>query len=126
MPMAWTVYFWLVAALLLVPLPFKVAGYISGKDASPKSVKIEEMANLAFFLFGLLGLYSYVYAVQLLTPTVWKTWVVVSVLISVAGLIWSPKLKYAVDVMGKVRTRIAIAVGFIALVPMLVGVWRAG
>ena len=124
--MAWTVYFWLVAALLLVPLPFKVAGYISGKDASPKSVKIEEMANLVFFLFGLVGLYSYVYAVQLLTPTVWKTWVVVSVLISVAGLIWSPKLKYAVDVMGKVRTRIAIAVGFIALVPMLVGVWRAG
>ena len=124
--MAWTVYFWLVAALLLVPLPFKVAGYISGKDASPKSVKVEEMANLVFFLFGLVGLYSYVYAVQLLTPTVWKTWVVVSVRISVAGLIWSPKLKYAVDVMGKVRTRIAIAVGFIALVPMLVGVWRAG
>jgi len=124
--MAWTVYFWLVAALLLVPLPFKVAGYVTGKDASPRPVKVEEMANLAFFLFGLAGLHSYVYATQLLTPMIWKTWVVLSVVISVAGMIWSPKLKYAVDVMGKARTRIAIAVGFVALLPMLVGVWRAG
>ena len=124
--MAWTVYFWAVAALLVLPVPFKIAGYLSGKDASPKSVKIEEMANLAFFLFGLVGLYSYVHGVHLPSPAIWKAWVVLAVLVSLAGLFWSPKLKYAADVMGKGRTRIVIAVGFVAFVPMMVAVWRAG
>ena len=33
--MGWKIYFWAIAALLVVPLPFKLAGYFSGKDASP-------------------------------------------------------------------------------------------
>ena len=124
--MAWTIYFWTVASLLLLPLPFKVAGYLSGKDASPKAVKVEEMANVAFFLFGLVGLYSYVYGADLLSAVVWKTWVVLAAVISSVGMFWSPKLKYASDVMGKARTRAAVTVGFLVFIPMLVGVWRAG
>jgi len=124
--MAWVIYFWAVTALLLVPLPFKIAAYVSGKDASPTAVKVEEMANLAFFLVGLVGLYTYVYREQVLSPWLWRPWVILAVVISVVGLIWSPKLKYAVDVMGKARTRMVMAVGFVALFPMLLGVWRAG
>ena len=124
--MVWIVYFWAVATLLVVPLPFKIAGYASGRDTSPKAVKIEEMANLAFFLVGLAGLYSYVYRTHLLTPVVWKAWVALAIVVSLVGLVWSPKLTYAVGVMGKSRTRLAIAAGFVAFLPMLVGVWRAG
>jgi len=120
------IYFWAVAALLVLPLPFKIAGYVSGRDASPGPVKVEEMANLAFFLFGLVGLHSYAYGGHVLTPVVWKTWVILAVVVSLAGLFWSPKLKYAVDIMGERRTRLAIVAGFVALLPMLVGVWRAG
>jgi hypothetical protein len=44
----WEVTFWLTASLLILPFPFKLSGYVSGKDTSPLSVKIEEMANVLF------------------------------------------------------------------------------
>src|SRR5258706_9079584 len=121
--MAWVVYFWAVAALWLLPLPFKIAGYVSGKDDSPRAVKIEEMANLVFFLVGLAGLYSYVYHIDLLPPLFWRAWIALAFAVTIAGLIWSPKIRYAAQVMGKSRVRVAIAISFIALGPMLVGGW---
>jgi len=124
--MGWKIYFWAIAALLVVPLPFKLAGYFSGKDASPKAVKLEEMANAAFFIVGLFGLYGAVYQVGMLTPLFWKAWVVLAVALSVAGLFWSPKIKYGASVMGASRVRAAIAVGFLVFAPMLVAVWGAG
>lgn len=124
--MAWQVYFWVIAAMLLLPLPFKLFEYATGRDESPKSVKVEEMLNLGFMLVGLAGLYAYVYAADMLSPLFWKSWVVLSVVISLLGLLWSPKLRYAVDVIGKRRTRVAIGVGFVLMGPMLFGVWHAG
>jgi len=122
--MAWVVYFWLVAALLLLPLPFKIFEYVTGKDSSPTIVKAEEMLNAAFFSVGLVGLYGFAYQQPLLTPTFWKLWVVLAVLISISGLFWSPKLKYGLGVMGKLRTRLVLAIGTLFLLPMLVGIWH--
>ena len=124
--MGWKIYFWAIAALLVIPLPLKIAGYISGKDTSPVAVKIEEMANAAFFLVGLVGLYGFVYQVSFLTPLFWKAWVLLAVALSIVGPLWSPKLKYGTSVMGPARVRVAIALGFLVFVPMLVAVWGAG
>jgi hypothetical protein len=124
--MGWKIYFWAIAALLVLPLPLKLAGYISGKDKSPKAVKVEEMANAAFFIVGLFGLYGSVYQVDVLTPLFWKGWVALAVALSIAGLFWSPKVKYGASVMGTSRVRAVIALGFLAFVPMLVAVWGAG
>jgi len=124
--MGWKIYFWAIAALLVLPLPLKLAGYISGKDTSPVAVKIEEMANAAFFLVGLVGLYGFVYQETFLTPLFWKGWVVLAVALSIVGPFWSPKLKYGASVMGPTRVRVAIALGFLVFVPMLVAVWQAG
>ena len=121
--MAWKIYFWLVAALIVLPLPFKIFEYVTGRDGSPTIVKIDEMFNAAFFAVGLVGLYGFAYQHHFLVPLFWKTWVVLAVVVSLAGLVWSPKLKYGVSVMGKSRTRAILAVGTIFLVPMLVGVW---
>jgi hypothetical protein len=121
--MAWIIYFWAIAAVLVLPLPFKVIEYISGKDKSPMSVKIEEMTNAVFFFVGLVGLYGFVYNVDYLSPLFWRIWIVLAVVLSIAAIFWSPKLKYAVNVMGKTRTRIVVGIGSLAFVPMLVGLF---
>ena len=124
--MSWLVYFWAIAALLVLPFPFKIAEYALGRDKSPRVVKIEEMANAIFFFVGLAGLYGFVYHVELLTAFFWRVWVVLAVAISIAGLVWSPKLSYAAAVLGKTRARVIVGVSFIAFVPMLIGVWQSG
>jgi len=121
--MAWKIYFWLVAALLLLPLPFKIFEYATGRDGSPKTVKIEEMVNAAFFSVGLVGLYGLAYQQSFLMPAFWRTWVILAIVVSLTAVLWSPKLTYGVSVMGKSNTRAFIAVGTIFLAPMLVGVW---
>ncbi|MFC0682545.1 hypothetical protein ACFFGH_32340 [Lysobacter korlensis] len=122
--MAWKIYFWLVAALIVLPLPFKLFEYATGRDGSPTSIKAEELINAAFFGVGLVGLYGFAYErPHLVPPLFWAGWVVVAIVLSVGGLFWSPKVKYGSGVMGKSRTRIVLAVGTLFLAPMLVGVW---
>src|SRR3990167_1062765 len=121
--MAWIIYFWAIAAYFVFFLPFKIAEYVSGKDKSPRSVKIEEMANTAFFLVGLVGLYGFVYGVKFFTPLFWRGWIALAIVISIAAVFWSPKVKYADNVMGKTRTRIVVAIGSLVFVPMLVGLF---
>lgn len=122
--MAWIIYFWAITAYFIIFLPFKIAEYVSGKDKSPRSVKFEEMANTAFFLVGLVGLYGFVYNEAFLTPLFWRAWIGIAVVISVAAVFWSPKVKYADNVMGKTRTRIVVAIGSLVFVPMLVGLFE--
>jgi hypothetical protein len=125
--MGWVIYFWAIAAWLVIPMPFKIAGYISGKDDSPKAAKIEEALNTLFFLVGLVGFHGFVYHTQILTPLFWRVWVVIAAAISLAGLIWvSPKLKYAIGVMGPSRVKLLVGVSFLLYTPMLVGVWGSG
>ena len=125
--MGWVIYFWVISAWLIIPLPFKIAGYISGKDDSPRTAKIEEALNTLFFLIGLVGFYGFIYQVHMLTPLFWRAWVVFAVVISVVGLIWvSPKLKYGISVMGQARVKILVGVSFLVYAPMLVGVWHSG
>jgi hypothetical protein len=121
--MAWAVYFWLIAAFLVLPLPFKLLEYVAGKDSSPRIVKVEEMANAAFFLVGLVGLYGFVYHVQFLSPFFWRAWIGLAILVSVGGIFWSPKIRYGSSVLGKTRTRLIIGVGSLAFAPMLVGLF---
>ena len=122
--MNWIVYFWVIAVLLIAPLPFKIAGYVRGRDDSPRAVKIEEMLNAAVFLVGLVGLYGYAYQVNLPGPSIWRACVVFAALLSVGSLLWSPRLAYVALRLGTVGARVVIGLGFLAFAPMLVGVWR--
>ena len=120
--MFWVAYFWIVAALLIAPLPLKLSAYASGKDDSPRGVKVDEMLHAAVFLTGLVGLYGYVYHSDL--PSAWKGWVLLAVVYSVASVLWSPRVKYAATRLGMFGARVVIGLGFLVFVPMLVGVWR--
>jgi hypothetical protein len=122
--MVWKVYFWLLAAFFVLPLPYKLWEYATGRDASPRGIKVEEMANAGFFILGLPALYGFAYASAGYAPWLWKGWVAVAVVLSIGGLFWSPKIRYAQSVMGPGPTRAILAVGSLALVPMLVAVWR--
>ena len=122
--MAWKVYFWLLAAFFVLPLPYKLWEYATGRDASPRGIKVEEMANAGFFILGLPALHGFAYASAGYAPWLWKVWVAVAVVLSIGGLFWSPKIRYARSVMGPGPTRAILAVGSLALVPMLVAVWR--
>jgi len=53
--MFWQVSFWILVAIVALPFPFKVLGYISGRDKSPLIVKVEEMANTLFLALGCIG-----------------------------------------------------------------------
>ena len=117
-------YLWALAALLLLPLPFKLREYRTGRDTSPTVVKVEEMANAAFFLVGLVGLYALAYGHEVGAAWFWRAWVVVALVLSLAGLAWSPKLRYADSVLGRRRLRAVMAVGTVAFLPMLVALWH--
>ena len=121
--MGWIIYFWAIAAWLILAWPFKIADYISGKDKSSRSGRIEEVANGCFFLVGLVGLYGYVYRVTILTPSFWRAWIVVAIALSIFGIFRAPKLKYATEVMGKRLTRLVLVVGFAVFIPMFVGLF---
>ena len=121
--MAWKIYFWVIAALLVLPLPYKIFEYSTGRDASPKIVKIEEMANAVFFGIGLIGLYGFVYQREFFSPLFWRVWVVLAVIISIAAFFWSPKFKYALEVLGKKRLKAFLAIGSLVLLPMLFAVY---
>ena len=121
--MGWKIYFWAIAAYLLLPLPYKLFEYATGRDASPRAIKIEEMANAAFFILGLPALYGFAFGAAGYAPWLWKAWVAVAVAVSIGGLFWSPKVRYAQSVMGPGLTRAILAVGSLVLVPMLFAVW---
>ena len=121
--MLWKIYFWTITALLVLPLPWKIFEYITGRDKSPKVVKIEEMGNIIFFFVGLIGLYGFTYRQDFLAPVFWRAWVVLAVILTVAGPFISPKFKYAIGIMGKTRLGVILGVGFLVYAPMLVGVF---
>jgi hypothetical protein len=56
--MAWKLYAWLIAAALLLPLPWKLFEFSTGRDDSPRRVKVEEMANAALMIAGLPALFA--------------------------------------------------------------------
>jgi len=122
--MAWKIYFWAVAVLLLGPLPIKLVLYALGKGKNPRAVMVEEVANGAFFAIGMVGLYGFVTHTPLLVPLFWRAWVVLAVVVSLGSLWWSPKIRHADAVLGRTLTRVVIAVGSLVFIPMLVALWQ--
>ena len=121
----WKVTFWLTASLLILPFPFKLAGYISGKDNSPLSVKIEEMANALFLAIGLIAFWAYAYSKSIAIPPVfWYIWLTVSVGWSCIAVFKSSKLTYAKSQIGGKAT-VLVAVGStLFFLPMFVAVFN--
>jgi hypothetical protein len=122
--LAWKIYFWVIAAALVLPLPWKLYEFSAGRDPSPRRVKVEEIANAALMMLGLPALYAFAYGLPTRAPVAWMAWVVVGVVLSIVGLAWSPKVRYAESVMGVARTRMVMALGTIVYAPMLFAVWR--
>jgi hypothetical protein len=108
----------------VLPLPFKLWEYATGRDGSPTIVKVEEMANAAFFLVGLVGLYALAHGHEWGAAWFWRGWIVVALLLSIGGLAWSPKLRYADSVLGRRRLRAVMVLGTLAFLPMLVALWH--
>jgi hypothetical protein len=106
----------------VLPLPFKVFEIASGRDKSPRAVKIEELAGVALMLLGLPALHAYAYGEPVYAAGLWRAWVAVTAVVSVACLFLSPKVRYAQAVMGVARTRAVLVLGTLAYTPMLVGV----
>jgi hypothetical protein len=122
--MAWKLYAWLIAAALLLPLPWKLFEFSTGRDDSPRRVKVEEMANAALMIAGLPALFAFAYGLPTRAPVAWLAWVVLAVVLSLVGLAWSPKVRHAESVMGVARTRAVMALGTLVYAPMLFAVWR--
>jgi hypothetical protein len=122
--MAWKLYFWLIAAALVLPLPWKLYEFATGRDPSPRRVKVEEIANAGLMILGLPALFGFAYGLPTYAPVAWMAWVVLGIVLSFVGLAWSPKVRYAESVMGVARTRMVMALGTIAYAPMLFAVWR--
>jgi hypothetical protein len=122
--MFFQVWFWLLCALIVLPLPFKVYEYISGKDESPIIVKLEEMFNALYFSLGLIAFYGYLNNESYLFPEFWFGWLFISIIFSILSIFWSPKLKYASDIMGKNKMKSIAAIGFVLYLPLYFVVYQ--
>lgn len=122
--MFWQISFWLLAVLLIIPFPFKIYEYATRKDKSPLSVKVEEMLNAIFLAIGLIAFYGFINNVSYFTPMFWKIWLIIAVLLSTVGLYWSPKTKYAVEVMGKKKTTVLMVFSTLIYLPMFIAVYQ--
>jgi|TARA_R110000851_G_scaffold67191_2_gene151535 hypothetical protein len=121
--MFWQISFWILVALIVLPLPFKIYEYATGKDKSSIGVKIEEMSNALFMAVGLIAFYGYLNDQVYLFPSFWITWLVISVIWSVSAMFWSPKLTYATEVMGKTKMRIFAGIGLVLYSPLFLAVY---
>ena len=121
--MIWQIYFWLLVVLLLVPFPFKLIDYATGKDKSPLLVKIEEMAFALFTAIGLLALYGLITDQVYLSPLFWQIWLLIAVVWSISPIFWLAKLAYATEILGKSRMRIFAAFSCLLYLPLLLAVY---
>jgi hypothetical protein len=122
--MFWHISFWLLSVLLIVPLPFKIYEYLTGKDTSPMWVKIEEMANAFFLTIGLIAFYGFINDHAYFTKNFWKIWLVIAVVWSLISIFGSPKIKYAIEVMGKIKARVFMVLSALIYLPMFIAVYN--
>jgi hypothetical protein len=121
--MFWQISFWVLVALIVLPFPFKVFEYVSGKDKSPWLVKAEEMANAFFMASGLVAFHGFITGKVYLTSAFWQCWLVVAIVWSVLPLFWSPKLAYAAEVLGKNKMRMLAGVSCLLYLPLFFAVY---
>ncbi|WP_209326799.1 hypothetical protein [Pseudoalteromonas sp. PA2MD11] len=121
--MFWLISFIILLAITVVPFPFKIYGYLSGKDDSPMIVKFEEMTNALFMSVGLFGFYGFISDRVYLTPLFWNGWLCVAIVWSLLPLFWSPKLDYATEMLGCYKMRLLAGVSSILYLPLLFAVY---
>ena len=122
--MFWEISFWLLAVLIIVPFPIKIYGYITRRDKSPLRVKIEEISNAIFLAMGLIAFYGYINDISYFTPIFWKGWLVIVAILSTIGVFWSPKIKYAIEVMGKTKATVFMVFSTLIYLPMFIAVYQ--
>ncbi len=97
--MFWIFCFWLTAALLLLPLPFKLNALITAKDTRSAFVKYEEWANTLLLAIGLMAFCSFTYPRSLpLSKHGWQGWLLLTIGVSIMALGRSAKLRHATEV----------------------------
>ena len=121
--MFWLISFIILLAITVVPFPFKIYGYLSCKDDSPKIVKFEEITNALFMSLGLFAFYGFITDKVYLTPEFWNGWLCVAIVWSLLPLFWSPKLDYASEMLGRNNMRLLAAVSSILYLPLLFAVY---
>lgn len=121
--MFWDIAFWLLLALTILPLPFKIVGYVKRTDKSSLGVKIEEIANTMFMALGLVAFYGYLNNQVYLFSNFWLSWLVIAVIWSIGSLFFSPKLTYATEVMGKNKMRLFALLGVALYLPLYFAVY---
>ena len=121
--MFWQISFWILVALIVLPFPFKVFEYASGKDKSPWIVKVEEVANALFMALGLVAFHGFISGKVYLTPAFWQGWLLIAVAWSILPIFWSPKLAYASEVMGKNKMRMLAGFSCLLYLPPLFAVY---
>ena len=119
----WHILFSTMVFITVVPFPFKMHGYFTGKDPSSIWVKIDEMTSVLLTWVGLLGLYGFLNNIEYLSSTFWYLWVVVMAGLTTFGYFWSPKMKYAKEVFGRRNWLIAYSVTVVMYFPMFAGIY---
>ena len=123
--MFWVVMFWVTAAFLLMPFPFKLGALVMGRDKRPIAAVTEELANTLFHAFGLLAFWGYVYNDNsAANPVLWYGWLVIALLWSFIALFKSAKIDYAVSQIGSKATKVLALVGILFFLPMYIAVFE--
>ncbi|MCG9723641.1 hypothetical protein [Shewanella sp. Isolate7] len=121
----WEFMFWVTAAFLLIPFPFKLGALVMGRDKRPIAAVTEELVNALFHAFGLIAFWGYVHNDNsAANPVLWYGWLVIAILWSFIALFKSAKIDYAVSQIGSKATKVLALVGILLFLPMYIAVFE--
>lgn len=120
---AWQLAFWATFALVVLPFPLKVYGYINGTDKSPIAVKVDETSSVLLAWIGLFAFYGFVYGNYAFSSSLWYVWLALMIVLTATGPWWSPKLAYAKEILGEGRLWVLYWVSILIYVPMCLAVF---
>lgn len=116
----WLIAFWGILLLLVLPIPFRLLMYLSGRVVLPKAVIVDESAASIMALIGCVGMYGFVFQVPLLNPIFWQVFFAVFVGYSLLIPFYSPKLQLIADLTSRNKQRVLIFVTMLITLPLYV------
>lgn len=122
----WIISFWFICTIFILPVPFRIYMYASGKVTLPKSVIIDESFATLVGLLGCVGMYGYVYKIPIYNQLVWQLFFVVYIVYSIAIIFISPKLKMISDLAGRRKQQILIVAVLLITLPLPVALYFYG
>ncbi len=119
----WLASFWIISVIIVLPIPIRTYMYVTKKAVYPFNIVADEYIACIIAVFGLIGFYGYAYQVPIWHKEVWAVYLVVYIVYTFFALLFSPKLAYVTDLIGKKKQRLVLLGGVIITLPLPMSIY---